>query len=181
MLKIILIIIGIIFLLFMIAMIFFVSFAMLNKKELKPKELILESKKGKKALILYQKSRHNTATEITMSFAKELNNNGYSVTINHPSKKINYNIEDFDILAFGSAVYMGTISEPLVRYTEKISFKNKNVILYLVGMAPDVDVEIKKLRETISDAKSIDIIKVKKGEDDKINEFVKKFLKKIGD
>ena len=115
MLKIILIIIGIIFLLFMIAMILFAGFAILNKKELNPEEVIIKSKKGKKALIMYQKSMHDTATKITMAFAKELNNNGYTVTINHPSKKINYNIEDYDILAFGSAVYMGTISEPLVR------------------------------------------------------------------
>jgi len=179
MLKIILIILAILFLLFVIAMLTFASFAMLNKKELKQKEVILTSNKNKKALILYQKSKHKTATEITMALAKELNNNGYTVTINHPSKKLNYNIEDYDILAFGSTVYMGLISEPLMNYMRQISYKNKSVILYLVGMATDVDTERKVLEELVHDAKQVKSIKVKKGEELKIGNFVKDFIKTI--
>ena len=55
------------------------------------------------------------------------------------------------------------------------------MILYLVGMSTETDVEMKKLREKINAAKTIDIIKLKKGEEDRINKFVQNFLKNIGD
>lgn len=179
MLKIILIIIGVLFLLFIIAMLFFASFVLLNKKESKSKEIIIKSNQNKKVLILYQKSRHKTATNLTMALAKELNNNGYTVTINHPSSKLNYNIEEYDVVAFGSTVYMGTISQPLMNYMRQLSYKNRNVILYLVGLATEVDVEIKQLEEIVKDAKIIKSIKVKKGEETKLENFAKDFLKKI--
>ena len=179
MLRIILIILAIIFMFFVIAILVFASFVKLNKRELKQKEIILNSNKNKKALVLYQKSKHKTATEINMALAKELNDNGYTVTINHPSSKLNYNIEEYDILAFGSAVYMGLISEPLMNYMRQISYKNKNVILYLVGMATDVDTEKKLLEEIVHDAKKVKSIKVKKGEEAKIKNFAKDFLKTI--
>jgi menaquinone-dependent protoporphyrinogen IX oxidase len=108
-----------------------------------------------------------------------LNEGGYAVTINHPSKQINYKIDDYDIIAFGSAVYMGTISEPLTNYMRTLSYKNTNVILYLVGLATDVDTEIKMLEEIICDAKKVKSIKVKKGEEAKIENFVEEFLKTI--
>jgi len=175
MLKIILIIIAVIVILF-IAMI--IDILRINTKELKQKEIILKGEKNKNALVLYQKSKHKTATNITNALAEELNQNGYTVTINHPSKKLNYNINDYDILAFGSAVYMGQISKPLLKYMDKISLKNKRVIVYAIGDATDVTTEVDLLKEKAKDALLVDGIKVKTGQESKIKEFVKEYLKK---
>lgn len=177
MLKIILIIVVIIVILFIAMIIFFSSYIRLNTEELKQNEIILKGG-NKKALVLYQKSKHKTATNITNALAEELNQNGYTVTINHPSKKLNYNINDYDILAFGSAVYIGQISKPLLNYMDKISLKNKKVIVYAIGDATDVITEVDLLKEKAKDALLLDGIKVKKGQESKIKEFVKEYLKK---
>lgn len=175
-LKVLLIILGVLALVFIIAMLVFKSYLNLNTKELSPNEKILEGNSGKKALVLYQKSKHESATNITMALAEELNKNGYTVVINHPSSKLSYKVEDYDLLAFGSAVYMGSVSEPLKKFIEEASFNDKNVIVYTVGGSLEEKADVEGLKEKVKGAKKVDGIKVKKGEEERIKEFVRKFI-----
>ncbi len=172
-LKILLVVVGVILI---GAVVVFSSYSKLNTQELQPNEVVLKGNDNKKALVLYQKSKHSTATNITMALAQELNRNGYTVVINHPSPKLTYKTEDFEVLAFGSAVYMGSVSKPLQEYMGKASLKGKNVLVYAVGSATEVTTEVDMLKEKSVGADIIDGIKVKKGEEDKMRAFVKKFL-----
>jgi len=177
-LKILLIFIGVIVVIVVGAALFFASYASLNTKELQSNEVILKGDGNKKALVLYQKSKHSTATDITMALAKALNENGYTVVINHPSSKLTYHTKDFDVLAFGSAVYMGTVSKPLQSYMEKTSFEGKKVMIYVVGSSTETNTEVDLLKGKAKGADFVDGIKVKKGQEYKIKAFVKGFLEK---
>ena len=176
--KIILIILGILAVLFIVAMLFFKSYLNLNTKELSPNEKMLNGNTDKKALVLYQKSKHDTATNITMALAEELNKNGYTVVINHPSSKLNYNVDDYDLLVFGSAVYMGTVSEPLQKYMDNVPLEGKDVIVYSVGGSLDEKQELELLKGKASRAKSVEGIKVSKGQEDVMKSFIEKCINK---
>lgn len=173
MIKIILIVVV---LLFIIAMLLFRSFLKLNTIQLSPNEIIKKGDSDKKALVLYQKTKHDTATNITTALAEELNSNGYTVTINHPSTKLSYNLDEYDFIAFGSGVYMGTTSQPLKDYIEKHSYEGKDVMVYTVGGSLDEKSDLNNLKEIVKRARKLDGIKVKKGEEDIIKKFVKKFI-----
>lgn len=176
--KIILIILGILVVLFIVAMLFFKSYLNINTKELSPMEKILNGNTDKKALVLYQKSKHDSATNITMALAEELNESGYTVVINNPSSRLNYNVDDYDLLVFGSAVYMGTVSEPLQKYMDNASLEGKDVIVYSVGGSLDEKQELELLKDKASRAKSVKGIKVSKGQEDVIRSFTKKCINK---
>lgn len=178
MIKFFLILIAIIFMIFLLGMLFFASYVILNKRELKSKEIIIKGNNKKNALILYQKSRHKTSTNITMQIVKFLNSKGYDVTVNHPSSNIKYNIDEFEIILLGSAVYMGMVSEPLIKYIESNSFANKKVIIYLVGLATEINTELEQLKSKINGASLVEGIKVKKGEEDKIVNIIETILSK---
>lgn len=175
--KIVLIIVLVLVILFAGAMMFFGSYIKINEKELPSNETVIEGVNGKKALVLYQDSKHDTAKNITMALAQELNDAGYTVVINHPSKELNYSINDYDIFAFGSAVYAGQVSEPLKNYLDNHSFEDKKVIVYAVGNMVDNLSEVDLLKSKVKNAVKVDGIKVRKGNEDKIKEFVKNFLK----
>lgn len=178
MIKIFLILIAVIFIIFSLGMLFFATYVIINKKELKSKEIIIKGNNKKNALILYQKSRHKTATNITMGIVKFLNSKGYNVTVNHPSSINKYNIEEYEIVFLGSAVYMGTVSEPLIKYIESNKFSGKKVIIYLIGLVTEKNTEIELLKNKINGACLVEGIKVKKGEEAKIEDLIEKVLSK---
>lgn len=176
MLKVFLIILAVLVVVMLIAMIGFKSYLNINAKELASDEIVLQGTNGKKALVLYQKTKHDTATNITMALAEKLNSEGYTVVVNHPSSKLTYSTLDYDVFAFGSGVYMGSVSEPLKEYLETHTFDGKKVMVYAVGSALEEKAEIELLKGKVSNALQLDGIKVGKGQEDKIKEFVNTFL-----
>ena len=177
-LQIVLIIIIIIAVAIIGVMVYFSSYMQINKKELKPNEVILEGTNGMKALVLYQKTKHESGTNITMALADSLNKLGYTVVINHPSTELTYQAADYDIMAFGSGVYMGGVSEPLTKYMEQTDMTGKQVIVYAVGENMEEMAEVELLKSKAQSAAKLDGIKVKKGEESKIADFVTEFISK---
>jgi flavorubredoxin len=178
MIKVLFILLGLVFLLIILGILFFASYIILNKKENKPKEIIIKGSGNKRALIIYQKSKHGAITKVTMDIADILKSKGYSVTINHPSSKINYNLSDYEYVLLGSPVYIGSVSDPLTKYIENNSFIGKKVLLYLIGSLTDVDTEIKMLESKIKDFALLDAIKVKSSEEDRVKSFIETNLNK---
>lgn len=175
-LKIVLVIIVIIVVFVIGAAIYFGTYMQINKKELKPNEIILEGTNGKKALVLYQKTKHDTATNITMALANSLNKLGYTVIINHPSSELKYEMKDFSVLAFGSGVYMGGVSIPLTNYMEQTDMTGKQVIVYAVGENMEETAEVDLLMSKVQGTETKTGIKVKKGQEKKIADFVTEFI-----
>lgn len=115
----------------------------------KPNEVVLEGDKNKKALIIYQQSADESTYLATMILADKLNEEKYTVVINYPSKKIDYNIDDFDVVALGSPVYAGKVSKALLSYIEITDFSNKNVLVFLTGKKEDKSKSFNLIKDKI--------------------------------
>lgn len=176
MLKIILTILLVIVVIFIVAMIAFSSFMKINTKALEPDEQIIEGKNGKKVLFLYQKSKHETGKKVAYKIAEEINRRGYTVYINHPSSKINYSLKDFEVLVFGSAVYMGTTSKSLDEYIIKNTFNDKKIFIYTVGSVINELKELELIKEKVKGNNVIEIAKFDNVNEDKIKEFINKLI-----
>ncbi len=161
-------------LLLIIILLYLKSFLFLNNKSNSPEEVILPGSKKKKALIIYQLSKHNTSKNAAMVISQELNKLGYSVTMNHPSNNLTYNLEDYELLVFGSAAYMGSPSKALLDYIKDNLFLHKKVLIYVTGLVPDDQRELEEIKEIIPKGNEIASIKISKNEEEKLKNFIKK-------
>lgn len=149
--------------------------SVLNKTHT-PNEVKLGSGE-KTAIIIYQPTKHNTAYNITMAIANTLVKNGYTVTINYPSNDINYNLSQYDLIIFGSSVYVGKPSPVLGNYILRNKFRGKKVLIYTVGSLINDDSDLKELKVLLDGVNDVKAIKVKKGQENIIEQFVEKIIK----
>lgn len=168
------------FLLIILVVMFFVSIWLKNGLKVlnithKPNEIKVGSGK-KSALIIYQPTKHDTATNLTKAIANYLAENDYTVTINYPSNELNYILSEYDLIIFGSGVYLGRFSPVLSDYILRNRFKDKKVLIYTVGLRTDDLTDLNELRVMLDDANEVQGIKVSKGQEDKLKEFVKKAI-----
>lgn len=140
-----------------------------------PNELKIGNGK-KSAIIIYQPSKHNAAYNITMAIANALADNDYSVVINHPSDKLLYDLTQYDLIAFGSVVYAGKFSSVLYNYIMSNRFKNKKVLAYTVGYKINDKTDLNELKVLLDDMNDVYTIKVKKGQELKIKQFVNEII-----
>lgn len=164
------------FLLILLVVMFFVSIWLKNGLKVlnithQPNEIKVGNGK-KSALIIYQPTKHNTATNLTKAIADCLAENDYTVTINYPSNEINYILSEYDLVIFGSGVYLGRFSPVLSDYILRNRFKGKKVLIYTVGLRTDDLTDLNELRVMLDDANEVHGIKVSKGQEDKLREFV---------
>jgi flavodoxin len=139
--------------------------------EVSSDEVILKGEE-KQALVIYQPSKHDTAKNLSMALGEELQKQGYTVTINFPSEDLTYDIDDYDIIAYGSPVYASNVSPILEDYITSLNMKDKKVIVYAVGMLTDETVELDNMISWISKDNTISAIKISKGEEDVASKFV---------
>ncbi len=178
--KIFLIIVGVILGIIIIGVVIMRMLMNVNFKVLKPDEkIIANGDENKKALILYQRTRHNSATDITMALADKLHELGYRVTVNYPSAYINYDLSDYDMLAFGSGAYAGSVANVLKAYMQNVDFTGQKVLLYSIGVDRQNAPELENLRTLAGAADVIESIKLAPGETEKIAEFAQNYVTQI--
>lgn len=174
--KIIIIVLLVLLILFIGLMLFFKSFYKMNNKELVPREEIIIGQSDKKALILYQKSRHETAYNIAKQAREELYKNGYTVITNYPSSMCNYDVNKFDIVILGSCVYMGMLSENLFKFLEKSKIVNKKIIIFSGGSDDTKLTEFDKLLSIINKSNIVKTVKIVNGNYEKINQVIDELI-----
>ena len=101
-----------------------------------PKEVVLGNG-AKQAALIYEPSKSNLNDEVALKVADLVQNKGYKVTVNYPSKDLNYNLNDYDVIIFASPVYAGKVSPVLKEYVENNPVENKKIIAYTVGKFDD--------------------------------------------
>ena len=145
-------------------------------KEFKPQELVLGSGE-KTALLIYEPTKSDTSKEVTLEIAQCMVNHGYTVTINYPSKDLSYDWENYDLIAFGSPIYMSKVSPVLKEYVERNPVENKKIIIYAMGLLPAGDnVEIEEMYSWISADNDIAKMKCKVDEREPFERFIEKTL-----
>jgi menaquinone-dependent protoporphyrinogen IX oxidase len=119
-------------------------------KEYKMEEIILGEGK-KTALLIYEPSKHDTSKEVSMSVAQIMADHGYTVTINLPSSELSYDWDAYDLIAFGSPIYGGTVSPVLKDYVIRNPVDNKKILIYSMGLlSADNTTEIDEMNSWVS-------------------------------
>lgn len=140
-----------------------------------PKVYLTDQKQNKKnVLLLYHNSRHGTMEKRVGFMAKILNEQGYDVYVDHPSKKIEYNPMDYDVLVFACPVYLGNYSKAFDKYIEAHPFVSKRVLILLMGMDAEEKKELDKFEEALPKNNSVYKLKI----DNKDEKVLAKYLRK---
>lgn len=141
-------------------------------------KILISNNSNKKALIIYQPSRTELTSKMADTIGQTLNKSGYEVTINYPSENISYDISKYEIIVFGTPVYMGQPSPVLEKYIKEINdFSGKKVMIFVTGQLKNDTKEVEYLSELIKGESKIEKIKLIKGETDIATESVNDLIK----
>lgn len=87
----------------------------------------------KRVLVLYQDSRLGLTRKAVELVCSSLQDEGFSVTANHPRADSPYDPQNYDIVVLTSPVYACQVSEPLLRFADTQDFTDINVLVLLTG------------------------------------------------
>lgn len=141
----------------------------------KPNEIKV-GKGNKTALIIYQPTKHGTATKFAKIIAECLTEHDYTVIINYPSNELDYILSEYDLIVFGSGIYLGRFSPVLSDYILQNRFKNKKVLIYNIGFRTNDLTDLNELKVMLDDANEVYAIKVNRKQENKLKEFVYKSI-----
>lgn len=127
---------------------------------------------AKRALLLYQDSKHGTFGKLAETVAEHISAEGYEVVVNHPTDKLEYDAEDYDILAFGSPAYLGQASGLLTDFIKKNPFTHKTVFIFIAGITPEDLREIEQIASVIPRHNQVISKKVYKGAAEELRYFL---------
>lgn len=155
------------------ALILLISYTFKRDKKHLPKEQLMQGSGDKSAIIICQPSIHNGNMSITNAIAVTLNELGYNVTINRPGTKLDYRLNKFDLIVFGSGVYMGKPSATLVDYIKRNKkFDHKKVFVFLTGIDLESTVEFEIITRMIPKTNQVQTLKLHKNDLDKATDFI---------
>lgn len=106
-----------------------------------------------RALVVYQPSMMSGFTKnIAYQISNGLKDEGYEVTIAHPGRHLATDLSTYDVVVFGSPVYMGQTSSVLNDYIKNIkNLKNQKIILFVTGSTDD-SAQLDSLEKLIPDS-----------------------------
>ena len=144
-----------------------------NGKESTPsfKETIV-GEGQKQALVIFKPSNNDTTESVMMELAEQLSQMDYTVTVNQVSEQMTYDFATYDLLAFGTPVYMGNTADELEDYISNNSVQGKRVLLVATGMNLDVFDELTAMSEWFDESNQIDAIKVGKADSNMFTWFL---------
>lgn len=124
----------------------------------------------KRALFLYQPSNGKHNVPSAHALAEQVARRGYAVTVNYPSEQLTYDPADYDLLIYGTAVYMGETSKALRNYIQAHPVTGKDVLLFVTGMDTKAP-ELEALKLLLPDDNRIFGVKVTTKETQKLLDF----------
>lgn len=129
---------------------------------------------SKKALLLYQDSRHGTFGKMAEAAAKKISEEGYLVVVNHPSDKLEYDPMEYDLLVFGSPAYLGQMSGLLAEFIKNNPFTHKTVFIFSAGITPEDRREMERILDIVPKRNHVVSVKVCKGAEDELKDFLER-------
>lgn len=86
---------------------------------------------------------------------------------------MNYNLNDYDVIVFGSPVYAGQVSKVLENYIKDNPIENKKVIVYSVGSNSKEKNEVDNLKSFVGSKNEIYGGKYTKDTEEEFYNFIK--------
>ncbi len=140
-----------------------------NNTPLEPDEQVIGDGE-KKAIIIYQPSKNGGTTDIVGAIKEVLAD--YTVTVNYPSEKLEYNLNDYDLIVFGSAIYALHPSECMIEYAQSQKLENKDVFVFVTGLHPEEKEGLEELKNAVGGINNVFGIKVQKTQFDEVKRFL---------
>jgi flavodoxin len=126
----------------------------------------------KKALIIYQPSQNDGTGDVVNALKEVLT--GYTVTTNYPSEQLDYDLNNYDLIVFGSAIYAGEPSECLIEYIQSQKFEGKDVFVFTTGMRLAELEGLDKVKNSVGGINNVFGLKAQKTDLDKFKDFLSK-------
>lgn len=135
-----------------------------------------------KCLILYTPSNKNdvisansprTMMKQLDSVINYLKTHDYTITINYPTLKHDYCLDDYDLIIFGSCVYAGQTSKSLNSFIESHNIENKDIIVFTGGGLDNEQTELESLVLKLNKNNRIKTSKITKNNSNGLLEAVK--------
>lgn len=126
----------------------------------------------KQALILFAPSNNNTTKSVMLKSAELLSRMDYTVTVNRLSDHMAYDLNTYDLLAFGTPVYMGNVENKLKTYIGNNPVQSKRIVLIATGMNLNDFDALTSMSEWFDKSNEIDAIKVGKSDSDMLTWFL---------
>lgn len=179
--KIVKILVIILVAMFLLLIVWFAWARMINSKELNSNEVIYNSNNNnisKKAIIIYQKSNTSVSDDVAKTLAETLSDNNYDVLVNYPGAFLPKDLSEYNLIIFGSPIYMASTSSTLNNYIEQVKVgENAKVLYYTVGMLDSTE-EFASIDELFSTIKLDGKFKIVQGKFKKDKNEAKEKLEK---
>lgn len=121
---------------------------------------------AKKALIIYQKGRSSLSSAVAGEIASGLKKDDYDVLVNHPGDFLPADLSEYDLVMFGSPVYVSSLSPVLEEYIKSVDyFGNAEIIYYTTGVL-ETGEELKTIADTFDNVTFTGIVKIAKADMD---------------
>jgi hypothetical protein len=92
----------------------------------------------KRALVVFQPSRSGITDRAANEIAEGLVSEGFYVLADHPGEHLPENVDAYDIVVFGTPVYVGRPSGVLLEYMDRVLFgDHQRVYLFSTGSTQD--------------------------------------------
>lgn len=94
-----------------------------------------ESKDSKNAIVIYQPSRTSFSEDVASQIAEGVHSCGYNVYLSTVCKNLDKDLSQYDLVIFGSPIYMSNYSSVIGEYIKSVSdFGQAKIIFYTTGM-----------------------------------------------
>lgn len=127
---------------------------------------------ARKALLLYQPSNGGHNVPLAHALAQQVAKQGYTVVMNHPSERLTYNLEEYDLLLFGTPSYLGETSKALRSYIKSHPVWGKHIFLFVTGGVTEAP-ELESLKSLFPVGNELHGIKITTAEKARLLDFAK--------
>ncbi len=147
-----------------------------NRLQANDEKTYKSRKASRKALIIFQDSKHGTVERYVGIIKDILVSSEYSVTVNHPRPDLSYDPMKYDLIVLACAAYLGKPSSRIVEYITKNPFINRKILVLMTGIDPDDSRELKQIEEVIPNHNSVSTLKVGKNDDELVKKMIRKMI-----
>lgn len=117
---------------------------------------------AKNAILIYQPSRTSFSEDVATDIAKGLNDSGCNVTLTTANDKLTKDLSKYQIIVFGTPIYMGQYSSTIKEYVKSIeNYGEAEVFFYCIGMLESTG-ELESMKNLFKGQNLIEVVKISK-------------------
>lgn len=122
---------------------------------------------AKRALLVYQPSNGGRSVPQALALAKYVAEQGYTVTVNHPSQRLCYAPGEYDLILYGTPTYLGEGSKALRDYIQGHPVQGKRIFFFVTGALGEAP-ELEALKSLLPEGNEVHGVKIRAEETNRL-------------